>query len=342
MTETDDSMKIDAGMELELDDAKANAVRLEGLGYDGIMTAEMAHDPFLPLTLAAEHTERVEIMTAIAVAFARNPMILANLGHDLNAFSKGRFTLGLGSQIRPHITKRFSMPWSSPAARMAELIGAIKAIWACWYDGADLHYQGEFYNHTLMTPMFSPNNTEYGKPRILLAAVGPKMTETAGRIADGMIIHSFTTEAYIRQVTRPAVEKALAEAGRTMADFQFSFPCFAVTGENEESFEAAKLATRKRIAFYGSTPAYRGVLDLHGWGELQPELNRLSKIGRWDEMGSLISDEILETFAVVGEPEAVIDGIKTRYGDLVDRVTLEFPDLAAAKVPALIERLKAA
>ncbi len=330
-------MKIDAGLGTEFGNVSENAKRLEELGYDGIMTAEMAHDPFLPLMLAAEHTERVEIMTSIAVAFARNPMILANLAHDLNVYSKGRFTLGLGSQIRPHITNRFSMPWSSPAARMKEMIEAIQAIWACWYDGAPLHYKGKFYSHTLMTPMFTPTDTQYGKPKIILAAVGPKMTETAAQVADGLIIHSFSTEKYLREVTIPAVEKGLAESGRKREDFQFSFPTFAVTGSTEEEFEAAKVATCKRIAFYGSTPAYKGVLDIHGWGDLQPELNRLSKIDRWDEMGTLITDDILNTFAVVGEPADVVKGIKGRYGDIIDRVTLGFLDKSLDNVPELIK-----
>ncbi len=333
-------MKIDAGIGLALDEVKGNAQGLEAAGYDGIMTAELAHDPFLPLALAAEHTERVEIMTAIAVAFARNPMVLANLAHDLNAYSKGRFTLGLGSQIRPHITKRFSMPWSSPAARMKEMIEAIRAIWACWYDGADLYYQGEFYTHTLMTPMFTPTNTQYGKPKIFLAAVGPKMTEAAAQVADGMLIHAFSTEKYIREVTVPTVETALAEAGRERSDFQFSYPLFAVTADTEEDFAAATTAARKRIAFYGSTPAYKGVLDIHGWGELQPELNRMSKIGQWDEMGDLINDEILNTFAVVGEPDAVAAEIRQRFGDVIDRVTIAFPDVAPEKVPSLVAQIQ--
>jgi len=335
-------MKIDAGLGAVYGNVKSDAKTLEDLGYDGIMSIELAHDPFLPLMLAAEHTERIELKTSIAVAFARNPMILANLAHDLNAFSKGRFTLGLGSQIRPHITNRFSMPWSSPAARMKEMLEAIRAIWANWYDGEPLHYKGKFYNHTLMTPMFTPRDIQYGKPKIILAAVGPKMTEAAAQVADGMIVHSFSTEKYLRELTLPNVEKGLAESGRTRDEFEFSFPVFTVSGATEEEFEETKRATCKQIAFYGSTPAYKGVLDVHGWGELQPELNRLSKIDRWDEMGTLITDDILETFAVVGEPEDMVDGVKARYGDLIDRVSIKFPDVGSERLAALIERMKAA
>lgn len=335
-------MKIDAGIGFELDKAASSAKYLEECGYDGILAAETSHDPFMPLLLAAEHTSRIELYTSIAVAFARNPMVLANLAHDLNAFSKGRFTLGLGSQIKPHITKRFSMPWSNPAARMKEMIQAINAIWDCWYDGKPLEFRGEFYTHTLMTPMFTPTDTQYGKPKIVLAAVGPKMTETAATVADGMLIHAFTTEKYLREVTVPTVEKTLKEVGRKREDFQLIYPAFAVTADTEEGFNQVKTATCKQIAFYGSTPAYKGVLDLHGWGDLQPELNRLSKIGQWDEMGTLIDDDILSAFAVVGEPKDVISGIKKRYAGLIDRASVSFAAIDKANVPSLVQEFKAA
>ena len=241
-------------------------------------------------------------MTSIAVAFARSPMTLANLGHDLNAFSKGRFLLGLGSQIQPHITKRFSMPWSHPAARMRELIQAMRAIWACWYQGEKLAFRGEFYTHTLMTPMFTPTNTQYGAPKVLLAAVGPKMTEVAGEVADGMIVHGFTTPKYVHEVTLPALERGLAAAGRSRKGFQLACPVFVVTGRDAKEWEQSRAGVCKQIAFYGSTPAYRGVLELHGWGALQGELNAMSKRGEWDAMGTRITDEILEQFAIVAQP----------------------------------------
>ena len=195
-------MKIDSGL-MGLSDLTSvpGAVRdLEARGFDGLVTAEISSDPFLPLVLAAEHSERIELMTSIAVAFARNPMILANIGNDLQAYSKGRFVLGLGSQIRPHITKRFSMPWSKPAARMREFIQAMRAIWACWYEGEKLDFRGEFYQHTLMTPMFTPTNNPYGAPKVVLAAVGPLMTEVVGEVADGMLVHAFTTAPYLTAI----------------------------------------------------------------------------------------------------------------------------------------------
>jgi probable F420-dependent oxidoreductase len=301
------------------------ARELEELGYDGAFSAETAHDPFFPLLLAAEHTERLELVTGIAVAFARNPMTLANVGYDLQSYSQGRFVLGLGSQIKAHIEKRFSMPWSHPAARMRELILAMRAIWACWNDGDKLDFRGEFYRHTLMTPFFNPGPSAYGAPRVFLAAVGERMTEVAGETADGILLHGFTTERYVREVTLPALERGWARAGKERTDFEVSGPMFVVTGTNEEELERARQGTKQQIAFYGSTPAYRGVLELHGWGDLQGELNRLSKQGDWVTMGDLVTDEILETFAVVAEPEAVPQQLLARYGDLVDRISFYAP-----------------
>ncbi len=207
-------MKVDAGLGHQLERVPASAKEIEAMGFDGVRTAEMNHDPFFPLLLAAEHTSKIELITSIAVGFARSPMLLANIGHDLNAYSKGRVTIGLGSQIKPHITKRFSMPWGAPAAKMRELVLAMRAIWANWYDGAKLEFVGKFYNHTLMTPAFTPENKEYGAPKVILAAVGPHMTEVAGEVADGMIIHPFSTVPFIETVTLPAIERGLAKAGR--------------------------------------------------------------------------------------------------------------------------------
>jgi probable F420-dependent oxidoreductase len=250
-------MKVDGGVGADLSTVGAQAQELEGMGYSGIMTAETSHDPFFPLLVAAQNTEKVELITSIAVAFARTPMVLANIGHDLNSFSKGRFVLGLGSQIRPHITKRFSMPWSSPAARMREFILAMRAIWGTWHEGKPLEFTGKYYTHTLMTPMFTPTDIDYGAPKVMLAAVGPKMTEAAGEVADGMIVHAFTTEKYLRGTTIPALERGMATSGRRREDFEISYPVFVVTGQTEEEIAQSKIATAKQIAFYGSTPAYK-------------------------------------------------------------------------------------
>jgi probable F420-dependent oxidoreductase len=312
------------------------------MGYDGVRTAEMNHDPFFPLLLAAEHSDKLELATSIAVAFARSPMNLANIGHDLNAYSKGRFTLGLGSQIRPHITKRFSMQWGAPAAQMRELILAMRAIWANWYSGEKLEFVGEHYTHTLMTPAFTPENGEYGAPKVILAAVGPKMTEVAGEVADGLIVHPFSTLAYIESVTLPAIEKGLARAGRSRDEFEISYSSMVVTGRNEEEFKAAKTAVKERIAFYGSTPAYRGVLDSIGVGELQGELNSMSKQGRWKEMGTLVTDDVLDAFAVVGEPDAIAPEFLHRYGGFTNRTSASFPVSNEDQRRAIIEALKSA
>lgn len=318
-------MKVDSGIVLEdLHQMPAMARKLESQGYNGCVTVETSHDPFLPLMLAAEHTERIELMTSIAVAFARTPMLLANIGHDLNQYSKGRFIMGLGSQIQPHITKRFSMPWSHPAARMREFIQAMRAIWGHWHEGTPLRFKGEYYTHSLMTPMFTPTNTEYGAPKVMLAAVGPMMTEVAGEVADGMIVHAFSTRKYIDEVTLPAIERGLATAGRARSDFQLTCPIFIVTGDDPKSWEANRTAVSKQLAFYGSTPAYRPVLELHGWGDLQGELNHLSKQGQWDEMGARITDEILDAFAVVGQPDEIAGMIQKRYGDVIDRMQGSF------------------
>ncbi len=314
-------MKVDGHLTADWHAIPEHIKQLESEGYDGAGSAEMNHDPFFPLMLAAEHSEKIEVHTGIAVAFARSPMILANLGHDLNAYSRGRFTMGLGSQIRAHITKRFNMPWHAPAPQMRELIQAMRAIWANWYDGEPLRFEGKYYSHTLMTPAFSPQDTQYGPPKITLAAVGPIMTEVAGEVADGLIIHPFSNEKYIREVTLPAVDKGLAKSGRSRDDFEITYTPFVVSGKDEKTFEAQKAAAMSRISFYGSTPAYKNVLAVHGWGDLQIELNKMSKQGQWQEMATLVSDEMLNAFGIVGEPEAIVPEIKARYGDFVDRTS---------------------
>lgn len=320
-------MKVDSGlMGMQLGEMGERAKELEALGYDGLMTAETSHDPFLPLAVAAEHTKRIELQTGIAVAFARSPMTTANTAWDLNYYSQGRMILGLGSQIQAHITKRFSMPWSHPAARMREFVLAMRAVWDSWQHGTKLDFRGDFYQHTLMTPFFNPGPNEWGAPRVFLAAVGEMMTEVAGEVCDGIIIHGFTTERYVREVTMPAIERGLAKAGRARADFQVSGPLFVVAGTNEQERAAAEAATKQQIAFYGSTPAYRGVLELHGWGDLQPELNALSKQGKWVEMGNLITPDILDAFAVVAdEPETIADQLAARYAGIVDRCSFYAP-----------------
>jgi probable F420-dependent oxidoreductase len=313
-------MKIDTGLHGELEEVGDAARRAEAAGYDGLFGAEMAHDPFLPIALASQTTSRVELGTGIAVAFARNPMTIAMIGHDLQRLSNGRFLLGLGSQIKPHITKRFSMPWSNPAPRMREFILAMRAIWNTWDTGERLAFRGEFYKYTLMTPMFDPGPNRFGPPPVLLAAVGPLMTTVAAEVADGLVAHAFTTPEYFREITLAAVDRGLASSGRPRSAFQISMPLFVVTGRDEAQLRANAKPTRAQLAFYGSTPAYRAVLEHHGWGELGDELNVLSKRGEWEKMGDAITDEVLRAFAIVGEPDAIAPEVERRFGGLLDRV----------------------
>jgi probable F420-dependent oxidoreductase len=334
-------MKIDGSIGVNPAGVTGDAAReVEALGYDGAWTAETTHDPFLPLAIAAAETEHLELGTAIAVAFARNPMNLAVIANDLQLLSQGRFILGLGSQIKAHITRRFSMEWSHPAPRMREMLLAIRAIWDSWANGSKLDFRGDFYSHTLMTPMFDPGPNPYGNPRIIVAAVGELMTEVAGEAGDGMIVHGFSTERYLREVSIPALERGAAKAGKTRKDLTVTYPGFIVTGEGEQ-FEAAKTATKRQIAFYGSTPAYRPVLDLHGWGEVGDELNIMSKRGEWDAMGERITDEMLDAFAVVGPIDELPHKVGERFGDLVDRFSFYAPyRLDTDRLSEILKRFK--
>jgi probable F420-dependent oxidoreductase len=313
-------LKIDGGIPNQLARAAQAAGALEEQGYDGGWTPETSHDPFLPLLLAAEHTSRLEIGTNIAVAFARTPMTVANTAWDLQAYSKGRFILGLGTQIQPHIEKRFSMPWSHPARRMAEFVSALHAIWGAWKDGTKLRFEGDFYTHKIMTPMFTPEAHPYPLPKVFVAAVGAAMTEMCGEVADGHLGHPMVSKRYITEVTIPALLRGLARAGRERRHIELSAEVLVATGENDAELETATAAVRKQIAFYGSTPAYRRILELHGWGDLHDELNRLSKQGEWDTMGSLIDDQMLAAFAVVGPVETIAAALKSRCVGVVDRV----------------------
>ena len=312
-------MLIDGTLPPDLAGVAEEARAGEALGYDGLWVAEVANDPFLPLVLAAEHTRRATLGTSIAVAFARNPMTVAMVANDLQRLSGGRFVLGLGSQIKPHITKRFSMPWSRPAARMREFVLAVRAIFAAWNEQAPLRFDGEFYTHTLMTPFFAQTPVPQGPPPIFLAAVGPAMTKVAGEVADGLFIHPFTTRRYLEQVTVPGITAALEAAGRPRDTFTVSLPGLVVTGRDEHEMAAARDAVRLQLAFYASTPAYRPVLAAHGWEEVQDELNALSKQGEWAAMPALIDDEMLASLAIVAEPQDLAPAIQQRYGDVVDR-----------------------
>jgi probable F420-dependent oxidoreductase len=319
-------MKIDAMLGRDIRQTEAEATTLEAAGYEGLWVGETEHDPFLQLLSAGRGTSSVTIGTAVAIAFARTPMTLASTAYDLALSSEGRFVLGLGSQVKAHIERRFSMPWSRPAARMREYVMALRAIWATWHTGEKLDFRGEFYTHTLMTPFFSPAAHTYGPPPIYLAGVGEKMTEVAGEACDGFFFHPLTSERSLAELTLPALRRGRARAGHDGLDgFTVTGPAFTCTGRDEAELATAVKGTKAQIAFYASTPAYRAVLDLHGWGELQPELNALTRAGRWSEMGDAIDDEVLHAFAVVGAPDEAGRGLVQRWGAVAPRVTLYAP-----------------
>jgi probable F420-dependent oxidoreductase len=319
-------VKLDHYLGPRVDGAAERARELEAAGVDGLFTAEAAHGPFLPLALAAEHTERVTLITNIAVAFARSPMDLAQTANDLQAQSRGRFVLGLGTQIRPHIENRYSMRWSgSPVGQMRELVLAIRAVQQCWQRGEPLAFAGEHYRLTLMTPFFDPGPNPYGPPPVWMAALGPRMCRLAGEVADGLLLHPFHTGHYVRETVAPAVEAGRAETDRSADGFTVHACPIVCTGSTDEELERAEAGVRQLVAFYASTPTYRVTLDAHGWGDLQPELRELTKSGRWAELPSLLTDEIVDALVVRGAPDEIAAALSARYAGTVDRVGLSMP-----------------
>ncbi|MDH3993092.1 MAG: TIGR03617 family F420-dependent LLM class oxidoreductase [Gammaproteobacteria bacterium] len=323
-------MKIDSSLMFEPVKVGAMAAQLEEAGYDGAYTFEGQSDPFISVAAAAMNTQRMDLMTSIAVAFARNPMNLAYLGNDLQNLSGGRFVLGLGAQVKAHIERRFSMPWSKPASRMREMVLAIKTIWDCWQTGDKLRFEGEFYHHTLMSPIFSPPPNEHGAPKIFVAGVGPVMTEVAAEVGDGYFLHPFNTGKSMDELSLAAIDRGLGKAGKSREDYSVSAQVITATGLDEESMQAAVFSAKNQIAFYASTPAYLPVLACHGWEALQEEANKLTREGNWTELTRLIDDDILNTFAVVGTPAEVAAQIATRFKGRVDRISpvVYQPDLA--------------
>lgn len=312
---------------------------LEAAGYDGANTYETKHDPFLPLALAAQSTSSLHLGTAIAIAFARTPMLLATTARDLQDLSGGRFTLGLGSQVRPHITRRYSMPWSRPADRMREMVLAIRAIWDAWDGIAPLDFRGEFYTHTLLPPAFDPGPHAHGRARIHVAGVGPRMVAVAGEVADGLITHPFASRRSLQELVLPALGDARRREG-----FEVVVVVMLATGSAGADLDEAIATVRGQLAFYGSTPAYAPVLELHGWGDLHPRLNALSKQGRWADMAALVPDELVETIAVVGRRDEVATLVAERVRGVADAVSLEctrrpdpahFADIVAQLGPLL-------
>ncbi len=308
-----------------LEEAGANARRLEELGVDGAFTFEGPHDVFTPLVLAAVSTTTLELATNVAIAFPRNPVQLAHQAYDLQLLSKGRFTLGLGSQIRAQVEKRYGASFDRPIARMRELVAALRAIFATWESGDRLDFRGEFTSHTLMPPTFNPGPNPFGMPPIAIGGLGPQMVRLAAEVADGLLVMPFNTAEHFRQRTLPAIGEGLARGRRARSELTVTGEVIVCCGSSEAEIEAARLGGQWLLAFYASTPAYRPVLEVEGWEDLQPELNKLSKSGRWEEMPRMIDDTMLNTLAVVGSPKEVAARIHGRFGDQVDRMGFYTP-----------------
>jgi probable F420-dependent oxidoreductase len=333
-------MKIDTALMFDPASVGDMAAELEGVGFDGAYTLEGRHDPFIGLTAAAMTTRKMDLMTAIAVAFSRNPMSLAYLGNDLQLLSKGRFILGLGTQVRAHVERRFGMPWGKPVSRMREFVLATKAIWNCWETGEKLRFEGEYYQHTLMNPTFTPPPNPFGAPKIYLAGVGPKMTEMAAEVSDGYFLHPFHSARSFSELSMPALQRGLDRAGKRLDEFEISAQLITVTGLNDEQLDAAIFSARNQIAFYGSTPAYRPVLEVHGWEGLQEPWVKMARAGQWTEMAASVTDDMLETFAVVGTPVDVAGKIAARCGGAMDRVSPVIYQPDTALLAALLAALR--
>ena len=308
----------------DLNQAAPIAAAVEDFGFDGLWVAEAAHNPFLPLAHAALATNRISLGTAIAVAFPRSPMIMAQTAWDLAAMSRGRFVLGLGTQIKPHITKRFSAKWGKPVKQMREYIESLRTIWRSFQTGADLIYNGEFYRFSLMSSRHAPPPSQYHRIPIFIAGVNTGLAALAGELCDGFHVHSFHTPRYLREVLLPAFQAGRQASGRP-EPLELSCAVFVVTGADAESFQASKQLTKSQIAFYASTPSYSRVLELHGWTDLIPRLNTLLRRNRWTEMHTLISDTMLEAFAVIAPPDELPYALRERYSGLLDRAGFYFP-----------------
>ncbi|WZH50971.1 MAG: TIGR03617 family F420-dependent LLM class oxidoreductase [Nocardioides alkalitolerans] len=315
-------MKIDLypGFGLELGTAATVARTAAEQGYDGLWALEAPREPFSPLAVAALAAPGLQLRTSVAVAFARNPMVTAGLAHELARVTGGDFVLGLGTQVRAHIERRFSETWSEPVQRMADYVAALRAIWTCWNERVPLEHVGSHYQHTLMTPMFDPGPSGVGAPPVHLAAVGPAMVAMATEVADGLVLHPLTSPRTYEERVAPAVDDRRRSGG-----FELTCPVLVATGTTDEEVDAARRAVRKQIAFYASTPAYRWVLDLYDEGERADRLRQMSREGRWDDMTALVTDELLDEFAVTATQGDVPAALEARWGTVLDRVGVYQP-----------------
>ena len=321
-------MKLDAGFGVEggyLRSAGDTARAAESLGFTGLWSSETKHDAFLPLAIAADATQRIELGTSVAIALSRSPMGVAQCAWDLQELSGGRFILGLGTQVKAHIRRRFSMPWDRPVARLREYIGALRAIWRSFQTEEPLRFEGEFYRHTLMTPFFNPGPIENPEIPIHIAGVNTLLATLAGALCDGFHVHPFHSPQYLREVVRPAISAGAERGGRDPGDVELATSAFVITGEGATEVEEQREKIRAQISFYASTPTYRTVLEAHGWERVGEELGRLARNRGWDEMPTLISDEMLRTFAVEAAPDELGPALRDRYEGLIDRVALYLP-----------------
>jgi probable F420-dependent oxidoreductase len=317
------------------------AREIEAAGYTGVTTQENRHDPFLSLAVAGYTTTRMELHTSVAIAFARSPMVCANVGWDIAASTGGRFTLGLGSQIRAHNEKRFSVPWTAPAPRMREYVQAVRAIWAAWKGDGKLNYVGKHYNFTLMTPNFVPEPYDAPAPRIGLAAVGPAMLKVAAEECDSAKLHVFCTRKYLEQAIQPILEAGLAKSGRKREDFEITGGGFVVTGKDDEAVQKLFDWVRYRVAFYGSTPAYWPVFEVHGLGDLGRKLNAMTKAGQWDKIAGEVSDDVVHLFSAVGRHDQLEKAVTERFGGLVDSISASASSSKPSDLPpGLIQDLQ--
>lgn len=305
----------------KLTDINKVAPQLENMGYNGLLMTELKHDPFLPLGVAATSTKTVSLATGIAISFLRSPMAIANIAWDLNEATSGRFTLGLGTQIRAHNEKRFSVPWSPPGPRMREYIQSLKAIWRCWKYNEKLSFEGEHYRFTLMTPEFVPESSGIHLPPVTLAAVGPVMIKTAAEVADGIRLHGFCTSKYFEETINPRIKMGLKVAGKARKNFEVSGGGFIATGPDNRAVDDATEVVRYRVGFYGSTPAYWPVLETHGYGDLGRKLNAMTKSGEWDQLAAQIPDDLLELFCAIGRYDEIAKNIKERFGNMTDVIS---------------------
>jgi probable F420-dependent oxidoreductase len=321
-------VKLDAGLAVEgkhLPRIAEAAREAESLGFAGLFASETKHDSFLPLALAAEHTRRIQLGNSVAIAFSRSPMVTAQLAWDLQDFSGGRLLLGLGTQVRAHIERRFSMPWGRPVARLRDYLGALRAIWHSFQTGEPLQYEGEFYRHTLITPFFNPGPIEHPEIPVYIAGVNPGLCRLAGEACEGFHVHPFHSPEYVRRVVLPAVEEGAAKAGRSTGEVELATSVFVITGESSEEAERQRERMRAQLAFYASTPTYRVVLEVHGWERVGEELSKLAAAKKWEEMPKLVSDEMLAAFAVEAAPDELGAAVRERYEGLIGRVAFYLP-----------------